>query len=289
MEIRGKVITMTKLNGIDVSGYQGRIDFKKVKASGVDFVIIKAGYHLDTVETWENNYANAKNSGLKVGAYWYSAALTLDGIRAEANAFICALKGKQLDFPVYLDLEEQKQFDKGVKFCTDAVRVFCSEMEKAGYFVGLYMSRYYLENYISPDVRKKYALWIAEYSSKCRYNDDFGIWQYDKAIVPGVENVCDRNFGYIDYSPIIKNGGFNGYAKNIVGQAPAAEKSPKTDIKVGSKVMVKKGAKTYDGKCLASFVFGRQHTVTELVGDRAVICYDNIVVAAVNIKNLILV
>ena len=96
---------MTKLKGIDVSGYQGNIDFKKVKASGVEFVIIKAGYHLSTVETWEKNYANAKNNGLKVGAYWYSAALTLDGIRAEATAFIRALKGKQLDFPVYFDLE----------------------------------------------------------------------------------------------------------------------------------------------------------------------------------------
>lgn len=136
----------TKMKGIDVSGYQGRIDFKKVKASGVDFVIIKAGYHLGTVETWENNYANAKNNGLKVGAYWFSHALTLDGIKQEAAAFIKALKNKQLDFPVYYDLEEQPQFDKGVKFCTEAVRVFCSEMEKAGYFVGLYMSRFYLEN-----------------------------------------------------------------------------------------------------------------------------------------------
>ena len=171
----------------------------------------------------------------------------------------------------------------------DAVSIFCSEMEKAGFFVGLYMSRYYLENYISPDVRKKYALWIAEYSSKCRYNGDFGIWQYDKAIVPGVENVCDRDFGYVDYLPIIKNGGFNGYAKSATGQASIIVKSPETNIMVGSKVMVKKGAKTYDNNYLAPFVSLRKHIVTELKGDRAVICYENIVVAAVNVKDLILV
>ena len=61
-----------KLKGIDVCGWQGNIDFKKVKASGVDFVIVKAGYSTSTVDTWETNFANAKNNGLKVGAYWYS-------------------------------------------------------------------------------------------------------------------------------------------------------------------------------------------------------------------------
>lgn len=317
----------TKMKGIDVSGYQGHIDFKKVKASGVDFVIIKAGYHLGTVETWENNYANAKNNGLKVGAYWYSAALTLEEIKQESEMFIKAIKGKQLDFPVYLDFEEQEQFDKGVKFCSEAVKLFCTEMEKAGCFVGLYMSRFYLENYIAPEVRNRYALWVAEYSSKCRYSGDYGIWQYDKATVPGVENVCDRDWGYVDYSEIIKEVGFNGYPGKHAGQAPAKKTvaqiadevingdwgvrqdrydrltaagynydevqaevnrrlTPK--IKVGSRVKIHSGAKTYDNVKLAPFVYNRVYTVSELVNNRAVITYDGVVVAAVNVDDLVL-
>ena len=79
-----------KLNGIDVSGIQGNINFKKVKASGVDFAIIKAGYSTSTVLSWENNYANAKNNNLKVGAYWYSYAQSIEEGIEEAKACVKA-------------------------------------------------------------------------------------------------------------------------------------------------------------------------------------------------------
>lgn len=205
-----------QLKGIDVSGNQGNIDFKTVKASGVDFVIIKAGYSTSTVPTWETNFANAKNNGLKVGAYWYSYAQTIDQGVDEAKAFIAALKGKQLDFPVYLDIEEKSQFDKGKAFCTELVEAFCGELEKAGYYAGVYASTIPFTNFVDESVREKRPAWIADYRGECGYKGTYGIWQYDAAAVPGVQYTCDRDWGCIDYSDYIKHNGLNGYSKAIV-------------------------------------------------------------------------
>ena len=209
-----------KLKGIDVCGWQGNIDFKKVKASGVDFVIVKAGYSTSTVDTWETNFANAKNNNLKVGAYWYSYAQSVEQGVEEAKAFIKALKGKQLDFPVYLDIEEKSQFDKGKGFCTQLVEAFCGELEKAGYYAGVYCSTYWFTNFVDKAVREKRPAWIADYRSECAYTGTYGIWQYDAAEVPGVQYDCDRDWGYVDYSEYIKENGLNGYSKGnaeIVG------------------------------------------------------------------------
>ncbi|MCM1168194.1 MAG: CHAP domain-containing protein [Lachnospiraceae bacterium] len=202
-----------EMKGIDVSGYQGVIDFNKVKASGKQFVIIKAGYSTSTVDTFETNYKNAKTAGLHVGAYWYSYAETLADGKAEAQAFIKAVKGKQFDFPLYMDLEESSQFKKGKKFCSDLVTTFCSELENAGLFAGLYCSTSPLETYITEDVRKKYVIWCADYRGKCYYKGDYGIWQSGTGKVNGIDGDCDIDTGYVDYSTIIINGGFNGYPK----------------------------------------------------------------------------
>lgn len=204
------------LTGIDVSGYQGGINFKEVKASGVDFVLVKAGYSTSTVPTWETNFANAKNNGLKVGAYWFSYAKTIEEGVAEAKAFIAALKGKQLDFPVFLDLECQSQFDKGKSFCTELVEAFCGELEKSGYYAGVYASTIPFKNFVDKEVREKRPAWIADYRGDCYYTGTYGIWQYDAAAVPGVQNICDRDWGYIDYSDYIKRNGLNGYSKSVV-------------------------------------------------------------------------
>ena len=205
-----------KLKGIDVCGYQGNIDFKKVKAGGVDFVIIKAGYSTSTVDTWEINFANAKNNGMKVGAYWYSYAVTVEQGIAEAKAFIAALKGKQLDFPVYLDLEESSQFNKGKDFCTQLVEAFCGELEKAGYYAGVYCSTVPFTSFVDAKVREKRPAWIADYRGGCYYTGTYGIWQYGVGKVDGVQYDCDLDEGYVDYSTYIKEHGLNGYSKEIV-------------------------------------------------------------------------
>lgn len=199
--------------GIDISYYQGNVNFTSVKNAGVKFVILRAGYGTSTKDSkFETYYSGAKAVGLKVGAYWYSYASTTAAAVTEANKCLSVLSGKQFEFPIYFDLEESSQFAKGVTFCNTLVTNFCSTLEAKGYFTGLYMSRSHAQTYVSASVREKYALWIAEYASSCKYTGAYGMWQYTgSGSISGISGYVDRDWGYVDYSGVIKNQGFNGF------------------------------------------------------------------------------
>lgn len=112
---------MTKIKGIDVSQHQGKIDFSAVKKSGIDFVIIRAGYGKYSKQKdpyFEQNYKNAKAAGLSVGAYWYSYAASAEDAKNEAKTCLEAIKNKKFEYPIYFDLEESSQFSKGKNFCS---------------------------------------------------------------------------------------------------------------------------------------------------------------------------
>lgn len=205
------------MKGIDVSHWQGSIDFNKVKSSGIDFVIIRAGYGREVSQRdtlFEQNYKKAKAAGLNVGAYWYSYAISADDAKKEARACLKVISGKQFEMPIYFDLEEQSQFSNGKAFCSSLVKAFCNELEAAGYYAGLYISRSPLQSYISDDVKKRYALWIAEYNSRLNYSGKYGIWQNsDSGKVNGISGNVDTDICYIDYPTIIKKAGLNGFKK----------------------------------------------------------------------------
>ena len=190
------------VHGIDVSQWQGNIDFNKVKASGVDFVIIHAGYGRNISQKdpyFEQNYQRAKAAGLNVGAYWYSYANSAVDAKREAAACLQAIKGKTFEYPIYFDLEERSQFNKGAAFCSSLVTAFCDAIEKAGYFAGLYISRSPLTQYITANVQKRYALWVAEYGAKLNYNGSVGMWQNSSSWrVPGINGNVDHDYSYID-------------------------------------------------------------------------------------------
>lgn len=213
--------------GIDVSQWQGSIDFNKVKRAGYSFVIIRAGYgtgHIDRY--WESNYQKAKAAGLSVGAYWYSYASSAAVAKAEADSFIKALAGKQLDFPVYMDLEEKSQISRGMDFCSALVKAFCDEMEKAGFYAGFYTSTSYARSVISSAVRNRYTYWAAEWGSACHSESAYAIWQYSsKGSVPGISGNVDLDVCVTDLSTTIKNGGFNGCQKNSTAACKPAQKS----------------------------------------------------------------
>ena len=242
---------MTKIKGIDVSQYQGSIDFKKVKSAGIEFVIIRAGYGRYASQKdpyFEQNYKNAKLAGLKVGAYWYSYATSSADAISEAKACTEAIKGKQFDYPIYFDLEEQSQFAKGREFCDNLVKSFCGELEKNDYFAGLYISRSPLQNYISDSIAKRYALWIAEYSSKCNYDGAYGMWQYSSTgKVNGINGNVDMDYSYVDYASIIKSKGKNGFKKIIT--STNTNKKPTTTVTPVKKKTIDEIAKeVVDGK-----------------------------------------
>lgn len=202
---------------IDVSEWQGNIDFAKVKADGVTGVIIRAGYgkyDYQRDKMFDANYAKTKAAGLDCGVYWYSYADSTASAIEEARVCMSIIKGKKFEYPVYFDLEEQSQFSRGRAFCDSIVKAFCGELEKHGYFAGLYISRSPLQTYISSDVANRYALWIAEYGSRCNYNGSYGMWQYSSTgRVNGISGNVDMDECYVDYPKIIKEGGFNGYTK----------------------------------------------------------------------------
>ena len=202
------------MRGIDVSKYQGVIDFNKVKAAGYDFVIIRAGYGkaLTQVDPYfEINYRNAKAAGLHVGAYWYSYTTTVRGAELEANTCLEALRGKVFDMPIYYDVEEKSQLEQGSQFLGDIIDLFCTTLEKNGYFVGLYMSASHLKN-IPMKVLVKYACWCAQWAKECTFNlVRVGMWQSSsKGQVPGIIGNVDIDDCYIDYPGIIKRSRLNG-------------------------------------------------------------------------------
>lgn len=208
---------MTK-TGIDVSQWQGNINWASVKASGkVDYAILRAGYGRSISQkdpTFETNYANAKAAGIPLGVYWYSYATSISDAQLEARTCIEVIKGKQFEYPIYFDLEERSQFNNGRDFCSSLVNAFCQELEKSGYFAGLYISRSPLQSYITPTVASRYALWIAEYASRCNYSGDYGMWQYTSGgSIPGISGSVDMDKCYIDYPSLIKKAGLNGFEK----------------------------------------------------------------------------
>lgn len=213
--------------GIDVSKHQGTIDFGKVKASGYDFVIIRAGYGRSITqmdERFEQNYRAAKAAGLDVGAYWYSYAKSEAEAVQEAKVFLQAVKGKQFEYPLYMDVEEAGQFRLGKSAVSRLICAFLHELEQNGYWAGLYMSTHYLTNFVDESIRKRYAIWVAQYSSACSYKGEYGIWQYGIAgnskwdtqkvhAVNGIAGECDLDYSYVDYPSLIRAAGRNGFPK----------------------------------------------------------------------------
>ena len=194
------------VKGIDVSKHNGVIDFKKVKDNGIDFVIIRAGIGISNPkdEKFELNYNNAKSAGLDVGCYWFLRALTPDTAVKEAQTFLNIIKDKKFEYPVYLDFEEDPTynylpFKTGKTNCSAMVDAFCSTVEKAGYWVGLYMSKANLETYITAEINTG-----INHSYLLKKN----------IIVSGITTAVDLDIAYTDFPATVKLLNKNGYKKS---------------------------------------------------------------------------
>lgn len=218
------------VQGVDLSYCQPNADFERIKNDGYSFAVIRAGYgsalkYPDQFDpTFEPNYKNARAAGIDLGAYWYSYANSVQAAKEEARAFISVLKGKRFEYPVYYDIEERSQFYRGMDFCDSIITAFCTEMEKAGYYPGVYSSTYWYMNFVSKKIRDKYPCWIADYSSKCSYTGNYGIWQNGLTNVEGMGSI-DHDFCYVDYPSIIKASGKNGFVRPVNTVPAHAEKT----------------------------------------------------------------
>lgn len=198
--------------GIDVSKWQGVIDWKQVKKSGVQFAMIRAMYSVTKDPQFERNYTAAKAAGVPVGVYLYSYATTVAAAKKEAAALIGALKGKKLEFPVYIDIEEKAQVKLGKKACTAIVKAFCDVMEKAGYWVGVYSFDSFFGSNLDADIQQRYTIWAANISTKPRTCKTYQIHQYSwKGKVNGIKGDVDLDVATVWYPTLVKKAKKNGY------------------------------------------------------------------------------
>ena len=197
-----------EIKGIDISSWQGKIDWKKVSDYGMDFAIIRITEVGNVKDSqFENNFAGCNKYKIPVGVYKYSYAMNISEIQSEARKVVSVLNGRRTQFPVFLDLEHNNQRALGSESIHKMADAFRKIIEAAGYKFAIYCNVDWYVNVICSHL-KKHDFWIARYPANDngtlqeRLRPDFGIgWQYSsKATIPGISAKVDRNVFYKDYA-----------------------------------------------------------------------------------------
>ncbi len=243
---------MNKVFGIDISVYQKGMSLSRAKNEGVEFAILRAGYTgygngvskaKDT--EFETHYKNAKNNGLGVGAYWFSRATTYENGKAEAKyMYENCLKGKQFEYPIYIDVEDTYYQSKAGKTAiTNGIKGFCEYLEGKGYYVGVYANSSWFKNYIDASIPSKYDCWVANWGTTNPSTPSHGLWQFGGETnkirtnkIAGM--VCDQNYAYKDYASIMKNSGLNGFTATKEESKVNTSTTPKKSVETIAKEVI---------------------------------------------------
>ena len=225
--------------GIDVSFWQGNFDFKKAKAEGVEFVILRGAYARGKDTKFESYYATCKSLGLPVGVYHYSMATTVSQAKAEAEfLYNNVLKGKQFELPIYIDVEDKVQTALSTKALTDIVDAWCQYLEQRKYFVGIYASKWTFESEVDDNRLKRYAHWVAQWSKDCTYKGDYGMWQFggETNIIRSNQiagQTVDQDYMLVDYPTLIKKAKLNGFTSTSYSAAEIESAKKTVQTKAG--------------------------------------------------------
>lgn len=202
---------MAEIKGIDVSRWNGNIDWKTVANYGMGFAILRITEQGNIVDsTFEPNYKGCIENKIPVGVYKYSYATTIAQIEDEANVVIKTLNKRKLDYPVFLDIEDKCQENLSDSLMMKMIETFRAIIVKAGYKFGIYCGYSWYQNQL-PESAKEYDCWVARYPNndtgelqeRLRVPASTGVigWQYSsKAIIPGIPTKTDRSVFYKDYS-----------------------------------------------------------------------------------------
>ena len=204
--------------GIDISKHQKGFNFDAALNEGVEFIILRGAYSTSKDSCFEDFYKQCKIRNIPVGVYHYTMAKTITEAKKEAELMLKILKGKQLEYPIYLDVEDNAQKTIGKDLLTAIIDAYCCILENAGYYVGIYSTYLYLRNYAHIDKLDRYDKWIAQWSTKNTCKKPYGMWQFggetNKIRTNKVAGVtCDQNYAYKDYPAIMKKAGLNGFTK----------------------------------------------------------------------------
>ena len=203
---------------IDVSAWQMKIDWAKVKAAGIQGVIIRAGigdvlsYPGQVDQYFEYNYSECKRVGLPVGAYFYCYATTPEQAKREAQGCLKLLAGKQFELPILYDVEESRTFATGKT--NEIIKAFADVLEPADWWVGIYTYKCAADAYLNDRTKTRYTMAIAQYADKCTYTSQYAIWQNSSTThVNGISGNVDHDWCYQDFPTMIKAKGKNGFPK----------------------------------------------------------------------------
>ena len=197
--------------GIDVSKWNGTIDWNAVKASGVNFVIIRCGYRGSSTgvlvedPTFRMNIEGARAAGLKVGLYFFTQAVNEVEAVEEASMCLSLAQGYQIDYPIFIDVEftvnKNGRADGLDRATRSAVaRAFCETINNGGYAGGVYSSKSWYGYSLDMSVIGGYKIWLAHYTSQTDYGGHYDIWQYSsKGSISGIKGNVDMNYSYMGY------------------------------------------------------------------------------------------
>lgn len=188
--------------GIDISKWQGNVDFQKLKEANVEFVMIRLGYQtgfgkeLVLDKYYEQNIKLANKYGIKAGVYFYSYAKNTNDAKKQAEFIKKHIKNYKIDMPIAFDFEDWKNVEKAKLSIYDInknAKTFLDEIKKDGYQVLNYGSKYYLENIWNID----YPTWLAHYTNKTNYSKDYKMWQLtENGLISGIQGFLDVNVLY---------------------------------------------------------------------------------------------
>ncbi len=218
------------LKGIDVSSYQGRIDWNKVKPY-IDFAIIRCGWGNDSRHQddayFERNAKMCKELNIPFGVYLYSYATNIDDARSEVEHTLRLIRDKKLEYPVFLDVESRRQKALRKEDLIEIVKYYCEEMERNGYYVGIYASLDTFKSNLDSRELDAFDKWVAEWNDRFTYTGRAGMWQHTSyEELAGIRGRVDGDIAFYDYPKIIKDAHLNHLDDE------------ETKYKVGDKVFV---------------------------------------------------
>lgn len=212
-----------KWNAIDVSRYQGKIDWNGLLDEGYNSVIIRLGFRYSSSKVisidnmFFENYKGAKEAGFNIGVYFYSAATNPLMAIEEAHFVYKTIyeNNLKLNMPVYFDIEDTVTQNTGKENISKLTKAFLDYMKDRNVFAGVYTNTHWLNNYFEKNVFDDCELWVAEWAEICKYDGKYGMWQYSsKGEFESIESqYTDLNYCYLDYPKIISEKGYNVLTK----------------------------------------------------------------------------
>lgn len=205
--------------GIDVSEFQGKIDWEKVKNDGIEFAILRCGYGMDFLNQddveYERNANECERLGIPYGVYLMSYANTVEKARSEAEHVLRLIEGRKISLGVWHDIEDNGTSGAiNKETLTNIINTFCNTIKNAGHRVGVYANLNWLENKIEKTIKDNYDIWVAQYYSKCEYEGKYIMWQHTSSgKVNGISTNVDMNILYEDL-PVINNNDNNNSKTN---------------------------------------------------------------------------